>query len=154
MDMVTVSEADQKLKKVLLRDKETLGRLIRHFAERTTLPENFSEIFDSLLEQRNLFVHNLFMAPWFDLKTPKGCARLQEYMRNIRSATRVALHVMIATAQERPANFQASEVKERIDLIVDRIEKVVEPYFGDLTEEQYVARAVKNSVDTYGTKPR
>ncbi|WP_156924407.1 hypothetical protein [Derxia gummosa] len=153
LSMVTASEADQKLQKVLLRDKETLGRLMKHFAERTELPEHFSDTFDELLEKRNLFVHNLFMAPWFDIKTPDGCSRLQEYMKEIRVAAKVAFHVMIAVSLGRPAVPQSKEVEQRIAHILDRIQATAEPYFGELTEEQYVAKVVQNAVETFSPKP-
>lgn len=153
LSMVTASEADQQLQKVLLRDKETLGRLLGHFAERTALPDAFAQTLDGLLEMRNLFVHNLFMAPWFDIKTTEGCDRLLEYMKEIRSAAKVAFHVMIATTLERPASPQTKEVEQRIAHVLDRIQRTVEPDFGELTEDQYVAKVVKNAVETYGTKP-
>lgn len=149
LSMVTASEADQKLQKVLLRDKETLGRLIKHFAERTTLPDAFAQTLDGLLERGNLFIHNLFMAPWFDIKTKEGCDRLLEYMKEIRSAAKIAFHVMIATTMERSAVPQTEEVEQRIAHVLDRIQKTVEPYFGELTEHQYVAKVVKNAVETY-----
>jgi hypothetical protein len=95
LGMVTPSEADQKLQKVLLRDKETLGHLLKHFADRTTLPMHFAETFRDLLERRNLFIHNLVMAPWFDLKTEKGCDVLEDYMQEVRTAAKTVLHVSL-----------------------------------------------------------
>ena len=69
MNMATPAEADGKLAKALLRDKETMGRLLEHFSARTELPEDFARVLESLLRDRNVFVHNLFMQPWFDLNT-------------------------------------------------------------------------------------
>ena len=58
MHMATPAEVDGKLAKALLRDKETLGRLLDHFGQRTELPPDFALVFESLLRDRNVFVHN------------------------------------------------------------------------------------------------
>ncbi|WP_116807337.1 hypothetical protein [Steroidobacter cummioxidans] len=154
LSIVTPSEADQRLQKALLRDKETLGRLLRHFAERVDLPEHFDQTLDDLLERRNVFVHNLVMAPWFDLKSERGCVTLDEYMREIRSAAKIALHVMIAVSVKRPAVGLSDEVQERIDRILSRIRNTAEPYFGELTEAQYVEKVVTNAIQNYSCNPR
>lgn len=58
---VAPTEVDLELQKILLRDKETLGRLLEYFSQRHELPSNFAESFDSPLQRRNIFIHNLIM---------------------------------------------------------------------------------------------
>jgi hypothetical protein len=45
MTTVTPADVDAKLRMALLRDKETLGRLMSYFAVRTELPDRFAETF-------------------------------------------------------------------------------------------------------------
>ena len=154
LHMSTGTEADQKFEKVLLRDKETLGRLIDHFSKRFEVPLQFAEAFDDLLERRNLFVHNLAMAPWFDLKSDEGCAVLDDYMREIRVSAKVVLHVLIAAAFDETATLASPEVAARKARIVAKLVETAEPDFGGLTEEQYVRRGVVNAEANYGVKRR
>jgi hypothetical protein len=155
MTMMTPADVDAKLGMALLRDKETLGRLMSYFAVRTELPDRFAETFDVLLERRNVFIHSLFMQPWFNLKTSEGRARLDTYLTGIRGAARTALHIMIGALDGgRPAELRTKESQGYIDKIVLRIRETGEPNFGGLTEEQYTAKVIADAHETVTGKPR
>ncbi|WP_332813875.1 hypothetical protein [Ramlibacter sp.] len=154
LGMVSPGEADAKLEATLLRDKETLGGLIRRLGERVELPDHFAETFDRLLERRNFFVHKLFMAPWFDLRTPEGLSQVDDFMRGIRSDAKVALHVLIAANLASRAHRISPEADARIAAILERIEATVDPYFGGLSPDQYVAKVVNNALDQFAVRPK
>jgi hypothetical protein len=154
LGMVSPTEADAKLEATLLRDKTTLGSLIRRLGERVELPDHFAETIDRLLERRNFFVHKLFMAPWFNLRTHEGLSQLDNYMRGIREHAKVALHVLISANLASRAQRISPEADERIAAILERIEATVEPYFDGLSPEQYVARVVNNALDQYAVRPK
>jgi hypothetical protein len=154
LGMVSPTEADAKLEATLLRDKQTLGSLIRHLAERVELPDHFAETFDRLLERRNVFVHKLFMAPWFNLRTQEGLSQVDDFMRAMRADAKVALHVLIAASLASRAQRISPEADARIAAILERIVATAEPYFGGLSEEQYVAKVVNNALDQFAVRPK
>lgn len=150
MAATTPDEVDSKLRKVLLRDKETLGRLMVYFAARIELPTSFAKTFESLLERRNVFVHGLFMQTWFDLSTPAGRTQIEQFMAETRAAMKVALHVMIAASQPRKeSNKDADDERRYIDGIITRINQTAEPYFGGLSEEQFREKVVRNARENF-----
>lgn len=154
LGMVSPGETDAKLEATLLRDKETLGSLIRHLGDRVELPNHFAETFDRLLERRNFFVHKLFMAPWFNLRTLEGLSPVDDFMRGIRSDAKVALHVLIAANLASRAQRFSPEADARIAAILERIEATVDPYFGGLSPEQYVAKVVNNALGKFAVRPK
>lgn len=154
LGIVSSSEADAKLEATLLRDKETLGTLIRRLGERVEVPDHFAETFDRLLERRNIFVHKLFMASWFDLRTQEGLLQLHDFMRSTRADAKVALHVLIAVALAAREQNISPEANARIATILKRIEATVEPDFGDLSLEEYVAKVVNNASSQYSVRPK
>lgn len=152
LGMVSPSEADAKLEATLLRDKETLGALIRRLGERVELPDHFAETFDRLLERRNIFVHKLFMAPWFDLRTQEGLLQLHDFMRSMRADAKVALHVLLAAVLASRKQNISPEANARIATILERIEATAEPDFGGLSPEQYIAKVVNNAISQYAVR--
>lgn len=154
LGMVSPIEADAKLEATLLRDKETLGSLLRRLGERVELPEHFAVTFERLLERRNVFVHKLFMAPWFDLRTEDGLSRVEEFMRGIRADAKVALHVLIAANVASRGRSISPEADAGIATILERIEATVEPYFGGLSPEQYIAKVVDNALGQFAVRPK
>lgn len=148
LNIVSNSDVDKKFEQALIRDKETLGKLLKYFATHAQLPEHFTDTFDGLLERRNVLVHKLFMEPWFDLKTEDGCARLQDFLREIRARAKVAVYVMMASIPENSAVSKSSGADERLGHILERIYVTAEPNFGDLTADQYVAKVQQEALDT------
>jgi|GEM_PF-1580722 len=154
LGMVSPTEADAKLEATLLRDKGTLGSLIGHLGKRVELPKHFADTFERLLERRNVFVHKLFMAPWFNLRTEDGLYQLDEFMRGIRADAKVALHVLIAANLASRSQNISPAADARIAAILERIEATVEPYFGGLSPEQYVAKVVNNALGQFAVRPK
>jgi hypothetical protein len=137
--MATPAEAEGRLAKALLRDKETLGGLFAHFRERTELPPNFALVFESLLRDRNVFVHSLFMQPWFDLNTPAGCATLNEFMRSLRAGAKVVTKVMMASLSPKETDAVRSlESQSYIDSVFRRIEETAHADVKALVSDQYI----------------
>jgi hypothetical protein len=155
MHMATPAEADGKLAKALLRDKETLGRLLNHFGERTDLPSDFALVFESLLRDRNVFVHSLFMQPWFDLNTPEGCTRLEDFMRALRTGAKIATKVMMAALTPKETDApRSSETQSYIDSVFLRIEETAHPDVRARVSDQYIDRVREDSIDNFSVKRR
>ncbi len=150
MHMASAAAIDDKLEKALLRDKETLGQLLKYFGSRVELPPNFATQFDSLLRDRNVFVHALFMQPWFDLNTQEGCARISEYTRTIRSYAKTATKVMMAslTPTETDAN-RSPEVRAYIDRVFARIEETAHPDVQASVNDQYIEKVSQDALSNF-----
>jgi hypothetical protein len=139
MNMVSSTNPDEKLAKALHRDRETLGRLISYFAERTELPVHFAEVFETLLKDRNIFVHDLFMQPWFDLSTESGCAEVNEFMRRIRTSAKVVIKVLMgALTPQHTDAIRPERDKKYIDQILHRVNATALPDFGGRSEGEYI----------------
>jgi hypothetical protein len=138
MHMASPTKTDKELEKVL-RHKETLGRLLRYFSHRVNLPPDFVVEFEALLRDRNVFIHTLFMQPWFDLNTPEGCAILSEYMRTLRSHALTATKVMMASLTPKEADANRSpEVQAYIDRVFARMEQTAHPNVVARVTDQYI----------------
>lgn len=139
--MVSTANPDENLQKALRRDKETLGRLIRCFSERTELPEHSSDAFDQLLKDQNVFVHDLFMQSWFDLSSSDGCAKAHAFLRGIRASAKVVIKVLMGALKPQDADAARNEQDQRyIDHIVHRVSATALPDFGGLTEDEYIKK--------------
>lgn len=143
-----VSDADAKLQAVLLRDRATLGVLLKEFAARVDLPANFAEAYERVLERRNVFVHKLFMQPWFGLRTAQDRQCVREYMRQFRADMKVALHVLIAVAHTNRSQ-DSPAVSRCIADILERIQETASPDFGGLSEDEYVRKVLGRALDQY-----
>lgn len=141
MHIATPADAGAGLEKALLRDKETLGKLLEHFRTRVELPENFATELDALLRDRNTFVHNLFMEQWFDLNTIDGRAKLDEFMRGLRSGARTATKVMMSSlsAKEKDAD-RTPEAQAYIERVFRRIEDTAHPDVQYRVTDEYIAK--------------
>lgn len=148
------SEADAKLRAALLRDKETLGSLLRHFSLRVEMPNQFTETLDRLLLRRNLFAHRLFLEPWFDLDSDLGREQLNVYLREIRADLKVALHVIVTVQLKFDSPPLSPEAESRIACILERIASTVGRDFGGLSEEQYITNLVRTAVEGFPIKPK
>jgi len=154
LSAVSARDADAKLEAALLRDKSTLGTLVRLLSERVELPSGFAATFEGLLEKRNVFVHKLFMAPWFDLQSEQGRQKLDAFLREIRAELKIALHVLITAARVTPPGQNSAEGESRMATILARITATVNPYFGALTPDEYVEKVVHNALTQYAVQPR
>lgn len=155
MHMAAPADAGAKLEKALLRDKETLGRLLAHFAERLDLPANFSAELDALLRDRNIFVHHLFMEPWFDLHTSEGRAKLDDFMRGIQNGARTAAKVMMAvlTAEEKDGG-RSPEAQAYIDRVVRRIQETAHPDVQSRVTDEHIEKVREDAQANFSVRRR
>jgi hypothetical protein len=65
-----------------------------------------------------------------------------------------ALHVLIAAHLASRAQCISPEADARIAAILERIEATVEPYFGGLSSEQYLAKVVNNALGQFAVRPK
>ena len=155
MHIATAVEVDGKLAKALLRDRETLGRLLEHFGQHAELPLDFAFVFETLLRDRNTFVHSLFMEPWFDLDTPEGCGRLEEFMRVLRGRAKIVTKVMMASLTPKEADAPRSiETQSYIDSIFLRIENTAHPSVRARVSEQYIDEVRRDATANYSVPRR
>jgi hypothetical protein len=155
MHMATPGEADGKLAKALLRDKETLGRLLAHFGDRAELPPEFGSTFESLLRDRNIFVYSLFMQSWFDLDTLEGRGRLEEFMRHLRSRARVATKVMMASLEPRETDvIRSTETQAYIDQVFARINTTAHPDIRARMSDDYIKAVRDDAHENFSVRRR
>jgi len=135
------SESDANLRRLLRRDRETMGMLLRHMNDRVELPQDFADTLEQLLEKRNLFVHKLFLQDWFDLKTQEGLDRANEFMSDLLARGSIAIRVCVGYAIARTGDESASlpmEEREAFDRIIRRIFSTAIPDFGGKTPDEYL----------------
>ncbi len=155
MHMAPPADAGAKLEKALLRDKQTLGRLLAHFGDRLNLPKNFAAELDALLRDRNIFIHNLFMQPWFDLNSPDGRARLDDFMREVRNRARTATKVMMAslTVNETDAS-RSPEAQAYIEQVFRRIEETAHPDVQARVTDEYIDKVREDAQTNFAVGRR
>lgn len=61
-------------------DRRTMGALIRELQRKVKLHSYFAEDLESLLQQRNDFIHHLTLKPWFDPDQTDGRNRALAWM--------------------------------------------------------------------------
>lgn len=155
MYMATPAETNGKLAKALLRDKNTLGQLLDHFGARTELPPDFASVFETLLQDRNVFIHNLFMQPWFDLNTPEGCVRLEDFMRTLRSRALIAVKVMMASLRPKETDApRSSESQSYIDSVFQRIDETAHTEVKARLSDQYIDKVREDTIASFSVKRR
>ena len=133
--------ADQKLRQLLERDKETLGMLLRHMKSRVELPEDFESELECLLCKRNIFIHKMFMEDWFDLKSEAGLRQVKQFTDEILKHAKIAIQIFVGYAQASIKGKVVSLPAEQgrvFDHIITRIYLTANPDFGDKTPVQYV----------------
>lgn len=150
MHMADPAEAGRRLEKALLRDKETLGRLLAHFGDRVELPPNFAEEFDELLRDRNTFIHDLFMESWFDLNIPNGRAKLDDFLRRIRNRAGIATRVMMASLTDEQTHARRSPASQAyIERIFRRIEATAHPDVQARVNEEYISKVREDAQSSF-----
>lgn len=146
---VSESDVDRRLEKLLLRNKEVLGKLLKELSARTSLPDHFSEDLDSLLEMRNIFVHKLFLEPSFALNSPDGRLEIDGFMEGMRYKLKLALYVLLG-AVCKMKNFQmSSEAVARFKFIIDRIGATSGRDFGGLAEDAYIEKVLNTAIGIF-----
>lgn len=155
MNMLSTTSSDESLQKALHRDKETLGRLIKHFADRTELPEHFSEAFEKLLKDRNVFAHDLFMQEWFDLSSQSGRTTVDEFLRGIRTSAKIVIKVIMGALTPQDTDAARPERDQKyIDQILHRVNATALPDFGGFSEDGYIQKIDVEVRESYVVKRR
>jgi hypothetical protein len=146
------SKSDENLRKLLRRDRETLGKLLQHMKDRIELPQNFSTILDELLEKRNLFIHKLFLQNWFDLTTQVGYSRINGFINEILEHGKIAVYIFIGYIQTKIDSDDSvllNKEEDTFDEIIDRIFSTTHPDFDGKNFDEYlegVTNFVNNEV--------
>lgn len=146
------SQSDDRLRRLLTRDRETMGMLLRHMRDRVELPEDFADTLDHLLEKRNLFVHKLFLEDWFDLKTQEGLGRVNEFIADLLARGSVAVRVFIGYALARTKDGRSDlpeSERDTFDRIILRIFSTATPDFGGKTPDEYLKNFTESVQNDY-----
>jgi hypothetical protein len=99
LKQIYAESADLTAEKLYAEDKRTLGALMTDLRKRAVLEKDADALLESVLCDRNLFVHRLRHQKWFDLSTENGRQRTMEFFApfflNLLRATRlfIAIHV-------------------------------------------------------------
>ena len=132
-----------------------MDRLLEHFSARTELPDDFALVLESLLRNRNVFVHNLFMQPWFDLNSQDGCAQLDQFVRSLRASAKIAMKVMMTSLPPKDTDAARSEAAQRyIDNVLLRINETVHPDVEAFGVGDYVDQVAADARANFSVKRR
>ena len=146
------SESDESFRRLLRRDRETMGRLLRHMTDRVDLPQDFADTFDRLLEKRNLFVHKLFLQNWFDLKTRNGLNLVDAFTSELLAHGSIAVRVFIgyAIAKTEEGIPEIPECEKMVfDQIILRIFSQAIPDFGGKSPDNYLNEFIETVQNDY-----
>jgi len=142
--LVTMAgDAERQLQRLLLKDKQTLGRLIQYLNKVASVPPDAQAALRRFLDYRNTFVHNLMMQSWFDLDSKSGRKKVDRFTRALLGDARIVLMFALATLQKiRSQSTLNREQGDYIDRITSRIIDTAYPDFGGLTETEYVDKVL------------
>jgi hypothetical protein len=66
-----------------LKQKRTLGRLLRELRERVNVDRRFDGLLTSFLQDRNRFVHSLFIERGFSINEAKNVPRIRKFVDSL-----------------------------------------------------------------------
>lgn len=143
------SEADIKLSKILAQDKLTLGMLLKEMNLKIELPDDFSNNLACFLKLRNLFVHNLFLQEWFDLKSHEGITKVNDFLQELLQKASVAIRIFVAYGVSFFNTELSSENSVLFNNLFYRIVASATSDFGDKSFEQYYDEFSKELENKY-----
>lgn len=79
--------------------KKTLGQLHRALRERVDIHPEFETYFAQFVEDRNRFVHRLFIEPGFSVNNPKDIPRIRQFVDALTDQTMTLIAVFNAYVQ-------------------------------------------------------
>ena len=82
--------------KILAEDKRTLGTLLRELKKRTEIESDAANLLSKVLQDRNLFVHNLIHQEWFDTATLEGRDRVLAFLMPFTEQLDKSIRLFIA----------------------------------------------------------
>lgn len=130
---------DAAVQRVLALERKTLGNLIAAIKERVVIPIEEYEILLEVLKKRNLFVHELFMQPFFDVHTADGLNQVDDFCHELLKQSRRAIVTLLAFSSNRETLVHLNDKDAGLfDKIMSRIVETARPDFGNLTIEQYI----------------
>lgn len=143
MLMFMSGDVEKQLQKLLLKDKQTLGRLMQHLNRIASVPSDAQEVLQRFLDSRNTFVHNLIMQSWFDIDSEAGRKEVNRFNRVLLDDARTILHFSVATVSK--ASYQPTLTKEQgqyIDRVTSRLIDTASLNFGGVTEDEYITKVL------------
>jgi hypothetical protein len=74
-----------------LKQKRTLGRLLRELRERVNVDRRFDGLLTSFLQDRNRFVHSLFIERGFSINEAKNVPRIRKFVDSLTDRAVIVL---------------------------------------------------------------
>ena len=130
---------DSAVQKALALEKKTLGNLITAIKQKVVIPSENYEVLAKVLAKRNLFIHELFMQPFFDIHNVDGLKLVNDFCHDLLKQSRQAIITLFAFCINSEVRVHLNgEEAEYFDKIMSRIVETARPDFGGLTLEQYI----------------
>jgi hypothetical protein len=93
-------------------DRRTMGALIRELQRKVQLHPYFAEDLQSLLQQRNEFIHHLTLKSWFDFDQAHGLNRALVWMCHYQQRLYDVTTVLYAYTDALPAHEIDDDLRE------------------------------------------
>jgi hypothetical protein len=93
---IYADKADLTAEKVFARDKRTLGNLVKDLKLKALVSEDIEALLQKVLDDRNMFAHNLRHQEWFDLSTHAGRERALDFLMPFTQNLNLAIQFFIA----------------------------------------------------------
>jgi hypothetical protein len=103
--------ADTHLSALGRGDRRTMGALISELERKVQLHPYFAEDLQSLLGQRNIFIHDLTLEPWFDIDEVHGTSRAMVWMSHYQQRLFDITTVLYAYTDALPADEIDEDVR-------------------------------------------
>jgi len=130
---------DAEVRKVLALEKKTLGNLITAIKQSVIISSEKYEVLSRVLAKRNLFIHELFMQPFFDIHNIEGLKLVNGFCHDLLEQSRHAVITLLALCINNQTRVHLNnEEAGYFDKIVSRIVEAARPDFGNLTFEEYM----------------
>lgn len=133
------SGSQAQLRRLLDRDKETLGSLFKKLRAVLDLPSDFESRLDSFLEGRNLLVHRLTTEEWVDFSSLEGLGRLQDFLNALQVDASFVARILLAFAMsfQQQGDAISPEIKEFLNSFGSQIARTCTAKFADLPENYF-----------------
>jgi hypothetical protein len=96
LKLVYDEQADLTAQKIFAQDKRTLGVLIKDLRSKALISGDVEALLQKVLEDRNLFAHNLLHQDWFDLSTHEERERALDFLMPFTQNLNLAIQLFVA----------------------------------------------------------
>ncbi|MER8709130.1 hypothetical protein NKH49_26920 [Mesorhizobium sp. M1088] len=103
-----IQSVDDLTKETEANDKATLGALIKKLNRRVELDDDFAEVLEAFLIDRNALIHDVHRIPGFGLKTNVELAETSKFLRNLVENSQTVTRVFISLLVEWGAQIGSS----------------------------------------------